>query len=135
MSDKHVHLKMIQLITNRLSQNSFLLKGWSIVLVSALLGLAARGTCATFACLAFFPAVTLWALDGYFLHQERLFRSLYDHVRCLSEDRIDFSMSTSHVRNQVASLLGVVFSKTLLVFHGGVVLTIAMVMVILALRP
>ena len=36
MSSKLSHLEMIQGIVNRLSQNSFLLKGWTVVLVSGL---------------------------------------------------------------------------------------------------
>ena len=33
-----------------------------------------------FVLLAYFPALTLWALDGYFLRQERPYRALYDQV-------------------------------------------------------
>ena len=46
MSDKQAHLEMIQGIVNRLSHNSFLLKGWSVVLVSAMFALAAKDTLA-----------------------------------------------------------------------------------------
>lgn len=36
MSNKYVHLNMTQGVVNRLSYNSFLLKGWSVLLVSAI---------------------------------------------------------------------------------------------------
>ena len=39
MNNKHKHLELIQGVINRLSTNSFLLKGWSVVLVSALFAL------------------------------------------------------------------------------------------------
>ena len=51
-----------------------------------------------FICLAYFPAIAFWILDGYFLRQERLFRRLYDHVRSLEEADVDYSMDASPVR-------------------------------------
>jgi hypothetical protein len=130
MKDKHAHLEMIQGVINRLSQNSFLLKGWSVVLVSALLGLAVNGTNILFIYLAYFPVVSFWMLDGFFLWQERLFRALYDKVRELPDEDIDFSMNTGIVNDQVDPWCGVVFSKTLLAFHGTVVASVIIVMLI-----
>ena len=69
------HLELIQGVVNRLSTNSFLLKGWTVVLVSALFALAAKDAKIVFAYLAYFPAFTFWLLDGYFLWQERLYRN------------------------------------------------------------
>ena len=93
MDNKQSHLGMIQAVVNRLSSNSFLLKGWSVVLVSAMFVFAAKDSKMIFIYLAYFPAISFWGLDGYFLHQERLFRALYDHVRVLDEKDIDFSMN------------------------------------------
>ena len=98
MEMKVAHLKMIQGVVNRLSNNSFLLKGWSVILVSAFFALATGGTQIYFVYLAYFPAVAFWVLDGYFLHQERLFRKLYDHVRERDDEAIDFSMDTSDMK-------------------------------------
>ena len=95
MERKGKHLEFIQGTVNRLSTNSFLLKGWSVVLVSALFALASADFNLYFIYLAWFPAIAFWILDGYFLWQERLFRRLYDHVRSLDEHDIDFSMDTS----------------------------------------
>jgi len=121
MIEKKVsHLEMIQGVVNRLSQNSFLLKGWSVILVSALFALAASNLKILFVYLACFPAIAFWILDGYFLWQERLFRALYDNVRGLEEEDIDFSMDTSVVKDKVAPWIKVIFSKTLLLFHGTI---------------
>ena len=127
MSSKHAHLEMIQNIINRLSSNSFLLKGWSVVLISAMFALAAGGQQLFFVYLAYFPAIVFWGLDGYFLHQERLFRKLYDHVRMLPEDQIDYSMNTMIVKDQVASWSSVTLSKTLIAFHGSILFSIILV--------
>ncbi|WP_295393499.1 hypothetical protein [uncultured Thiodictyon sp.] len=67
INDKH--LGMVQGVINRLAGNSFSLKGWSMTLVSALLGLAlsGKGGNPLGAMIALFPALTFWALDGYYL--------------------------------------------------------------------
>ena len=130
MSNRHTHLEMIQGVINRLAQNSFMLKGWSVVIVSALFALAAKDAERSFAFLAFFPALCFWILDGYFLRQERLFRALYDYVRLKKESDIDYSMDVSVVMNKVDAWFCVIFSFTLLIFHGIVFLTIIVVAVV-----
>lgn len=127
MSSKHTHLEMIQGVVNRLSHNSFLLKGWSVVLVSAMFALAAKDSQLLFVYLAYFPAISFWFLDGYFLHQERLFRKLYDRVRKLPENEIDFSMNTEVVKSDVAPWAEVTISKTLVAFHGVILVSIILV--------
>jgi len=54
-SPKQVHLQMIQAVVNRLSQNSFLLKGWSVLLISALFTLATKEQNHRLVYLALFP--------------------------------------------------------------------------------
>jgi len=130
METKHAHLEMIQGTVNRLSQNSFLLKGWSVVLVSALFALAAGKSKPHFVYLAYFPAIAFWVLDGYFLWQERLFRALYDYVRSLKEADIDFSMDTTTVRGKVNAWTDVILSPTILIFHGTVLGSIVVVMIL-----
>lgn len=101
-----------------------------MVLVSALFALAASDTNLLFILLAYFPVFAFWILDGYFLWQERLFRALYDHVRILEDDEIDFSMDTSGFTETVSPWSAVIFSKTLLVFHGTVFGSVVAVMLI-----
>lgn len=131
MAQKISHLDMIQGVINRMSVNSFLLKGWSVVLISALFALAAAQGKQEFILLAYFPGIAFWILDGYFLRQEKLFRKIYDRVRGMEEDAIDFSMDTTTVSNQVYSWERVIFSHTLLIFHGVVIGAIVIVMVLL----
>ena len=132
MSENKVkHLEMIQGVINRLSTNSFLLKGWSVLLVSALVALGAKDSNPHFVLLAYFPAFIFWALDGYFLRQERLFRALYDKVRAADEAKVDFSMDTSPVASKVPGRASVAWSSTLRAFHGTVTLTILVIMVVM----
>ncbi len=120
------HLEMLQAIIQRMAGNSFMLKGWNVLLVSAILALAVDSSKACLVFLAYMPAFVFWILDGYFLHQERLFRKLYDKVRETGEDAMDFSMDTAPVVDQVSSWPCVMLSRTLLLFHGVVVLTITL---------
>ncbi len=128
MDRKQSHLEMIQGIVNRLSHNSFLLKGWTVILISALFALAAKDKNLLFIYLAYFPSIAFWCLDGYFLWQERLFRKLYDHVRVLNEDEIDYSMNVNNAEIDGITWAKAFLSKTLLLFHGVILGSIIAVM-------
>ena len=73
------HLDTLQGVINRLSQNSFAIRGWSVTLTSAILAFSStqgnvRGALIL---LALVPAWIFWGLDAYYLRQERLFRQLH----------------------------------------------------------
>ncbi|WP_299393322.1 hypothetical protein [Pelagibius sp.] len=125
------HMEFVQGVINRLAQSSFLLKGWSVVLVAALSALAAENSNRSFIFLAYIPVIVFWGLDGYFLRQEKMFRALYDRVRKMEDDAIDFSMSTKSVDREVPALARVIFSATLVAFHGGLLFAVVVVMLAL----
>lgn len=121
------HLEFIQGVINRLASDSFRLKGWSVVLVSALFALLAREDRIEFAAVALVPVIAFWGLDGYFLWQERLYRALYDHIRVLEEDKIDFSMNVSSFKaDHKRTWFGATFSRTLLLFYGSLAAAVAL---------
>ena len=122
------HLELIQGVINRMAGNSFHLKGWSVVLVSALFALGASDANVNFVYLAFLPALAFWVLDGYFLWQERMYRKLYDAVRAETDEAPDFSMNAYEYKDEVASWPATCFSTTLLIFHGMVLAAIVIVM-------
>lgn len=117
MDAKLKHLEFIQNVINRMGANSFRLKGWAVVLVSALMILVAREDSGEVAGVGLVPVVVFWWLDAYFLHQERLFRALYDRVRMLKAEQIDFAMDTKSLKGPKLSFTSTLFSKTLLVFY------------------
>ena len=131
MQTNIAHLQMIQAVITRMAGNSFMIKGWSVTLVAALFALAAANTNELFVYLAYFPAFMFWALDAYFLRQERLFRELYDHVRGAEDGPVDFSMNTEPFVKNVdrASVVG--WSHTLRLFHGTIMATIIVVMLVI----
>ena len=129
MENKVAHLEMIQRVIARMASNSFLIKRWSVTLVVALFALAAADRNVLFVCLACFPALMFWALDAYFMRQERLFRKLYDRVR--GAESIDFSMDTRPFKAEVAGILGVAWSVTLRLFHGTIFAVVILVTVLM----
>ena len=131
MDGKIAYLEMVQAVITRMAGNSFLIKGWSVTLVAALFALAAANTSPLFVYLAYFPTFMFWALDAYFLRQERLFRKLYDHVRTSEEAAVDFSMNTQPFARDVADTWSVAFSHTLRLFHGTITATVVVVMMVL----
>lgn len=133
MEEKLKHLEMIQGVINRMAGNSFSLKGWSVTLTSALFALAANDSNPFFVYLAYFPCATFWSLDGYFLHQERLYRKLYQAVSKKQPGEIDFSMNAVIYENEVDSWFSTCFSTTLRIFHGTVFGTIVIIMLIMAI--
>ena len=132
MEKKIKHLEMIQTIVNRMASNSFLLKGWCVTLVSALLALASKDSNTKFILVAYFPVMMFWILDSYFLWQERLFRKLYDKVRVTDEGAIDFSMNTSTLVEQTAPWARVAFSITLVLFYGTMIGAVLLAMFVVS---
>ena len=126
---KIAHLQMIQAVITRMAGNSFMVKGWTVTLVTALFALAAADANRFFVYVAYLPAVMFWVLDAYFLRQERLFRKLYDHVREAKDGTVEFSMNT-HPFN-VGTTWNVAWSRTLCLFHGTITTTIIVVMLVL----
>ena len=120
MDNKIKHLEFIQGAISRLASDSFRMKGWCVVLVAILLILLAReGRIEFIAVVTLIPVIAFWGLDGYFLWQERLYRALYDHVRTLEEDQIDFSMNVSPFRTgRPRTWPSATFSRTLVLFYG-----------------
>lgn len=127
------HLEMIQAVITRMAANSFLIKGWSLTLLAALLTLAIKEDARNLLWAALIPILGFWSLDGFFLRQERLYRKLWDKIRkeTPQTEPTNFDMNASVYAKDVASPLGVIMSRTLLGFHG------ALLAVVLALlwRP
>jgi len=131
MERKLKHLEFIQGVINRLSTNSFLLKGWSVVIVSALFALSANNSNVSFIFLAYIPAMVFWGLDGYFLSLERNYRSHYEKVRTKEPEDIDFLMDIREMQMGFKGWVSATFSKILVPFHGALLGAIILVMVIL----
>ena len=113
------HLELIQEVINRLARDSFLIKGWSMTILSiAILFLSRNPGESQWLIFCFFILVIgFWILDGYFLWQERLFRKVYDEIR--KQESTDFGMNPmKHVNQPKCKWIHSMFSETLLLFYG-----------------
>ncbi|RKU26107.1 hypothetical protein C6495_17730 [Candidatus Poribacteria bacterium] len=127
MDNKLKHLELIQHVINRLANSSFYLKGWTVIFVAAVLGFATKDSQPLYIGVAFIPTFSFWSLDGYYLNQERLFRRLYDAVRVMDNGEVDFAMSTTLFK-QRGDWGKAVFSSTLGVFYGVILLVVVLVL-------
>lgn len=119
MSDdkKIAHLGFIQGVINRMGANSFLLKGWTVALIAATFAIAVKDADKSFLLMAFFPIFTFWILDSYYLHQEKLFRALYDAVARGKVTSEFFTMDTAHIASEVPAIGCIAFSLTISIFY------------------
>lgn len=118
MDAKLKHLEFIQNAINRMAQNSFLLKGWSITLVAGLLALSFKETNHLYVTISTVVLLFFWFLDSYYLRQERLFIKLYEHI-CGNRDKVvDFTMDTRPFRKEV-NWFCCWASTTMNLFYGG----------------
>lgn len=119
MGEKIKHLELVQGVINRLSNNSFMLKGWAVTLVAGIFVLADQDTNKLYFLVAYIPVMVFWGLDAYYLLQGRLYRSLYDKVRMTEENNIDFSLTatTQEFNTNKNCYCSCLFSKTELWFY------------------
>ena len=116
-------LQMIQAIITRLAGNSGALKGFSVTIVTALLGVSINAHKPSYAWLGVYPIVVLGLLDAYYLALERLYRSLYNTA--VNEDDATWSLSAGKATPiEVAKAVG---SPSVWLFYGAALVVVVIV--------
>ncbi len=118
MEAKIKHLEFIQITIDRMAGNSFLLKGWAITVVAGLIAFGFKDLDCRYIFISLSVLFFFWVLDGYYLHQEKLFRKLFELVCKKKNNEINFSMKTDK-SGQVKNWFNCLFSITSGVFYGG----------------
>lgn len=114
MDDKKFkHLDYIHNTINRMSTNSFIVKGWLITLISAIFVLSDKTTNQDYLFISLLTIPVFWYLNAFFLKIERKYRKLYDDVRILDEKEIDFSMDTKEIKGGRYTIFSSLFSKSI----------------------
>ncbi len=126
MENKIKHLEFIQNIITRMNSNSFMLKAWTITLVSALFALAANDSNMDYVLVSYIAIPVFWILDGFYISQERQYRGLYADVA--KKNEIDFSLDASDYNNGNNNWISGIFSKTLIPFYGISIIATLIVM-------
>jgi hypothetical protein len=134
MDAKIKHLELIQAVISRLGGNSFLIKGWALTLVSALFALAAKDVNVKVVYVSYLPIIVFWFLDSFYLKKERKFRKLFDVIRMMPPEKIDFSMDISPYSGDVQGQWRTMGAMTLAPFYGSLLLVALVVSVILNLK-
>lgn len=113
--NKIKHLEFIQNTISRMSTNSFVIKGWCITIFAAVYTLASKDSDKSYNLVNYIVIPLFWYLNAYFLQIERKYRVLYDKVRLLDDDKIDYSMdiSASDFIKQSTNIFSCFFSKSL----------------------
>ena len=119
MENANIYLQTLQSLISRLNANSFLIKGWSVTLGSAFLGLAITTKSPTSAIFGLGPIFIFWLLDSYYLMIERRYRSLF--IKAFNRNKTDDALLTFDHQSQASShsLIDSAVSIPMLCFYGG----------------
>lgn len=131
-NNKITHMEMIQGIINRMGGNSFSLKGWAVTLVAGIFALASKDTDKMYFLIAYVPIVVFWFLDAFYLLQERLYRALYNKVRVMKAEDVNFDMNTDlpELKSKKTKYIDCLFSKTEFGFYLPLALATAGIIII-----
>ena len=121
MDNKIKHLEMLESIIERMGNNSFQLKGWTVALVSIIGALSANDAEKKFLILAIIPLISFWLIDSYYLHLERKYKMLYEFVRTKNEKDIDFNMNVHEINGKKIGYFSCIISGTELPFYGSII--------------
>ena len=135
MEKKLAHLEMIQAVITRMAGNSFALKGWAVTLVAGLFALSSKDANQFYYLVTYIPIVVFWYLDSFYLCQERMYRNLYEKVRKLGEEEIDFSMNAAarEFQTDKTTVANCFLSKTILGFYLPLAVVTAGIIIITAI--
>ena len=109
------YLEAIQRVIDRLSNISFILKGWAVTLVAGLMALAANGSNLGFVLITYIPIAVFWFLDAYFLMMERQYRDLFKENIDLSQKLEQFTLKRE--KGDIDIFVKSLFSITMLLTY------------------
>lgn len=118
-SDKKYYLGEIQEIIKRMGSNSFVVKGWFITLVTAMYTFYFHNNDIRSLFGVIVISLLFWYHDAYYLALERSYRKMYNRVRDIDNDKIDFDLALGE--DDKVSLISGAF-RPILVFSYGVVI-------------
>lgn len=120
------YLEVIQSIIKRLSNTSFILKGWAVSLVSALMALSTNDTDKRYVMIAYLPIAVFWFLDAYFLMMERQFRKLFQKNSDLTIPLENFSINRE--KGTFSDFAKAFFSITIVLTYASLIFVTLIVM-------
>ena len=118
----HKEIDLIQNCISRMAQNSFLIKGWALTVVTVVLALMEKNIDPIYLCLVLFiPLMAFWYLDAFFLQTEKMYRKMYEwviDVRPKNDFSLLYDLNPHRFKDKVDSKQKVMWSITLRIFYG-----------------
>lgn len=118
----HKEIDLIQACINRMANNSFLLKGWTISIIAVVLALAEKAlNPIVLSVILIIPIISFWYLDSFFLRTERMYRKMYEWVlekRKNNDNSYQYDLNPKRFEKDVESTKKIMWSKTLRWFYG-----------------
>jgi len=130
--DKRKHLEFIQNIITRMNANSFAIKNWTIVVITALIYLYVQSTDkkSIYIIVAIMPTILFWFLDSYYLWMETKYRMMYDDIVKNGYNE-EFKPYTMPFKQYKYSFFKVFISKTILPLYLTLLLGIILLNIIM----
>lgn len=125
--NKLKHLEFIQNTITRMASNSFMLKGWCITIVSALIALSIKESDYRLYLAAFIPTIIFWILDSYYLWLEKVFRNLYKDVSKKEEAEIDFLFPINDYKHWKDFIKTIFWNITTTGFYPSILLLLGLI--------
>lgn len=114
--DLQVYLQMIESVINKISSNSFLIRGWGITVIGGLMTIflthLRNKSNWYILILCFVICILFWINDAYYLYIERKYRILYNNA---INNKVEvFTMDISKIKKDFLSCM---FSYTYLISY------------------
>ncbi len=119
----HKEIDLLQACIKRMADNSFMLKGWAMIVLVVVGTVSALSDPGYFLFGAWAPMAAFWYLDAYFLQQERLFRIKYDWLieNHATSTELPYNLTPTLLPNgevsKTSCVLKIMFSHTLCIFY------------------
>ncbi|MBA7575817.1 hypothetical protein ES708_17653 [subsurface metagenome] len=129
------YLELIQKIIERMARNSFQIKAWTATLFAAIIVLTYSIINILIFIVLIFTICMFWALDSYYLRQEKLFRELYNaKVKEFNENAKNvnqpYSMRVDSYKKDEDSTLRIMFSISEFLYYIAFLITIIVFLIV-----
>lgn len=117
-------IDLIQSCINRMSKNSFMIKGWTLTIFAGVIAISNGDVINNLwllICTVLVPYFAFWSLDAFFLHTERKYRKMYAWIiqeRKKGNTEYQYDLDPSRFNETVGCMSHSFMSKTLLLFYG-----------------
>ena len=110
IEELHKEIDLIQNCINRMANNSFLLKGWLITIIAAVVTLSQAELDSAVFFVLVFSTLIFWWMDAFFLRAEKEYRKMYEWMlkkRKENSRELQFDLNPKRFETQVESIWGV----------------------------